>query len=937
MTIDYKNTLNLPNTAFPMKANLASREPETLKHWKTIKLVEKLKAKGQSKQKFILADGPPYANGPIHLGHAVNKILKDVVIKAKTLSGFYAPYVPGWDCHGLPIELNVEKKIGKAGQKVDAKTFREKCREYGKEQVKLQSDAFVRLGVLGDFEHPYLTMDYQYEADVVRTVGVVAKNGHLHKGFKPVHWCVDCGSALAEAEVEYQNKTSPSIDVVFLSHDPKFQTLFARLKSEKVGVVIWTTTPWTLPNNQAVALNPTFIYSLVKPKDQQTAYLVAQELVKAFSENIGFSAYEILGECLGEALEGVLLQHPFYDKTVPIVLGNHVSLDSGTGCVHTAPAHGVEDYSLSDKYQLKVESLVGANGCYLEETPLFAGLHVFKANDKVIEVLKEKGALLACKNIEHSYPHCWRHKSPLIFRATQQWFVGMDQQGLRHKALSVIKQVEWIPSWGEARMAGMIKDRPDWCISRQRTWGVPLGVFFHQKTGDLHPKTAELTEMVAKRIEQKGIEAWYELNLSDLWPENADQYEKSLDILDVWFESGVMHYCVLEKHPELQSPADLYLEGSDQHRGWFQSSLLTSVAMRESAPFKQVLTHGFAVDEQGRKMAKSLGNGIEPQEIFNTLGADILRLWVAATDYRSEMTVSNAILKQISDTYRRIRNTARFLLANLEGFSFSKDCVAAKDLLALDQYMIHRTAVLQDEILKAYSDYQFHLVYQKIHHYCAIELGSFYLDIIKDRQYTCQANGLPRRSAQTALYYMTECLVRWIAPILSFTAEEIWQHLSDRHEPSVFLSAWYQDLPAINAQTSNMDDAYWQLVLSIRVEVNKILEEARAAGKIGAALEAEVDLYCEPTIFAALSKLQEELRFVLITSRASTHVLESKSADAKETGIQGLLVAIAASEHPKCERCWHRREDVGVDTNHPTICSRCVDNVSGAGEKRLYA
>jgi isoleucyl-tRNA synthetase len=941
MTIDYKDTLNLPKTDFPMKANLAQREPETLKHWQSIKLVQQLKEKGQAKPAFILADGPPYANGPIHLGHAVNKILKDFVLKVKTLGGFYAPYVPGWDCHGLPIELNVEKKSGKPGHKIDAKTFREKCREYGQAQVNLQRDAFIRLGVLGDFENPYLTMDYQYEADIVRAVGKIASNGHLHKGFKPVHWCMDCGSALAEAEVEYQNKTSPSIDVVFLNADPQFATVFPALNNTNApltaGVVIWTTTPWTLPSNQAVALHPDFMYSLVKPTDKSVAYLVAKELVKAFAETVQLADYEIVGECVGKALDGFRLQHPFYDKTVPIALGEHVTLDSGTGCVHTAPAHGVEDYALGEKYHLLVESLVGSNGCFFDKTPLFAGEHVFKANDKIIDVLKERGALLACKKIEHSYPHCWRHQTPLIFRATQQWFISMDQKGLRGSALSAIKTVEWIPSWGEARIEGMVKDRPDWCISRQRTWGVPLGIFFDRETGDLHPKTVELSEMVAKRIEQSGIEAWHELTLSDLLPEGSARYEKSTDLLDVWFESGVSHYCVLEKNPELRFPADLYLEGSDQHRGWFQSSLLTSVAMKNTAPFKQVLTHGFTVDELGRKMSKSLGNGIEPEEIFKTLGADVLRLWVSATDYRSEMTVSNAILKQISDIYRRVRNTARFLLANLEGFVFEEHQVAAKDLLALDQYIIERTRVLQNEILKAYEDYQFHVVYQKIHHYCAIELGSFYLDIIKDRQYTCQANGLPRRSAQTALYYMTECLVRWMAPLLSFTAEEIWQHLPGRQVASVFLTEWYQDLPVLDYQTSHMQESDWRLVISVRNEVNKILEEARALAQIGSGLEAEVDLYCEASIFASLAKLGQELRFILITSRADVFILEEKNALAKETGISGLMVALTPSTHAKCERCWHLRSDVGSHPEHPSICLRCVENIVSIGEKRQYA
>ncbi len=940
MTTDYKESLNLPNTAFPMKANLAEREPEALQRWADIQLYERLKANAKGKPKFILADGPPYANGPIHIGHAVNKILKDFIIKSKIMSGFDAPYIPGWDCHGLPIELNVEKQIGKPGIKVDPKTFRKKCREYVLEQITLQRDAFVRLGVLGDFAHPYQTMDSQYEADIIRSLGKVASNGHLHKGFKPVHWCVECGSALAEAEVEYQNKISPSIDVIFKAEDDRFHSAFrqlpARDKSSAIAVVIWTTTPWTLPGNQAVALHPDYQYALVHFAAKPGYYLVAAELVPAFAKSIGCEEYQIMDTCKGSALEGFWLKHPLYDRKVPIVLGDHVTLDSGTGCVHTAPAHGVEDFAIGVKYGLTIESVVRGDGCYLVEVPRFSGEHVFKVNEKIIAALKEDGTLLHATKIDHSYPHCWRHKCPLIFRATQQWFISMEQNGLKKSALNGIQSVEWIPNWGQARMEGMV-DRPDWCISRQRTWGVPMGLFLHRETGELHPRTLELIETVAKKIEQSGIDAWFDLSLEEILKEEAKDYEKSSDTLDVWFDSGVSHFCVLEKRPELGFPADLYLEGSDQHRGWFQSSLLTSIAMKGIPPFRQVLTHGFTVDAEGRKMSKSLGNVVLPEKVINTLGADVLRLWVAATDYRSEMAVSDTILKQTSDIYRRIRNTARFLLANLNGFDPAMHLIAPKELLILDQFIVERARVLQADIVQAYEEYQFHIVYQKVHHYCAVELGSFYLDIIKDRQYTGQRDGIPRRSAQTALYYIVEYLVRWIAPLLSFTAEEIWQYIPGKREDSVFLSGWYDKLPHFNFEHQKMNSLFWDSILTIRTEVNKALEEARAAGIIGSGLEAEVDLFCEASLYSELAQLGDELRFILITSRADIHPLEERHNKAKETAVSGLWIDVFSSSHAKCERCWHRREDINVNPQFPGICARCVDNVAGSGEQRQYA
>lgn len=950
MSKDYKDTLNLPNTAFPMKANLAQREPEILKHWQTIQLYEQLQIRGDAKPKFILPDGPPFANGPIHLGHAVNKILKDMIIKSKILGGYYVPFVPGWDCHGLPIEHNVEKKFGKPGVKIDAKAFRQKCREFALSQIDLQRDAFIRLGLVGDWSNPYMTMDPVYEANIVRAFAKIVSNGHLHKGYKPVHWCIDCASALAEAEVEYQDKVSPQIDVCFsIADTERFKEIFPKTSKAAeantphipICVVIWTTTPWTLPANEAVSVHPEFSYASVEciVDNQKRLCIMATDLVDSVMARLNISNFRVIETCEGAALEHLMLHHTFYDRDVPIILGEHVTIDTGTGCVHTAPAHGQDDYIVCEKYNLPLQNPVGSDGCYISTTPLLAGIHVLKANDRIIELLKEKGHLLHQAKLEHSYPHCWRHKTPLIFRATRQWFISMDQNHLRDNAIEAIRKVEWIPSWGQARIEGLIAERPDWCISRQRTWGTPMGLFLHRETNDIHPRTPELLEKVATKIEKGGIDAWYDIDIHEFLGADASHYEKAMDTLDVWFDSGVMHYCVLEKRKELSFPADICLEGSDQHRGWFNSMLMTSVAMHNKAPYKQVLTHGFTVDTHGRKMSKSLGNVIAPEKVIQALGADVLRLWASSVDYRAEIVVSDEIFKRTSDTYRRIRNTARFLLANLDGFDQNLHRVPFPKMLALDRFIVNRARLLQTEIIQAFDEYQFHLIYQKIHNFCSIELGSFYLDIIKDRQYTGKADGLPRRSAQTALYYIVECLVRWIAPILSFTAEEIWQHLPEqepKRESSVFLSQWYEDLP--EAITEDMNESYWQQILTIRDAVNKALEEARAAGVLGSGLEAEVELYCQPDILQLLSKLGTELRFVLITSSAQVYpATEQSGLDAMETTIPGLKLKIRASENVKCERCWHRRADVNVDPEYPGICGRCVENVAGPGEIRHYA
>jgi len=939
MTMDYKKTLNLPNTAFPMKGNLAQREPERLKKWNETGLYQKIRQTCTGRHLFILHDGPPYANGEIHIGHAVNKVLKDIIIKSKTLSGFDAPYVPGWDCHGLPIELMVEKKIGKAEAKVSSAVFRKACREYAGKQVNIQKEAFIRLGILGDWDNPYLTMDFTFEANIVRSLGKILSKGHIVKGAKPVHWCTDCGSALAEAEVEYEDKHSPAIDVRFQVIDEAgFIGLCHHVPEHEgqgpLSVVIWTTTPWTLPANQGVALNPELDYAVVQCATERL--VVAEALLKDAMLRYGVESYHVIGYCKGLALEHQLLQHPFYDRKVPIILGDHVTTEAGTGAVHTAPGHGQDDYVAGLKYGLPVDNPVGADGVFLPSTELFAGEHVFNANAHVLEVLEANGKLVHHHAILHSYPHCWRHKTPIIFRATPQWFISMDKNKLREQALNEVKRVEWIPEWGQARIESMMEGRPDWCISRQRTWGVPITFFVHKETGELHPRTGELIEQVAKRIEQKGIEAWFELDATELLGAEAAHYEKTSDTLDVWFDSGVTHACVLDKRAQLTFPADLYLEGSDQHRGWFQSSLLASTAMNGVAPYKAVLTHGFTVDAEGKKMSKSKGNVVAPQSVMKDLGADVLRLWVASTDYRGEMSVSNEILNRTSDGYRRLRNTARFLLSNLDDFDPAKNLVDTNDLLALDRWVMDRAFALQEEVKTAYETYQFQHIYQKVHHFCVIDLGGFYLDIIKDRQYTAKADGLARRSAQTAMYHVLEALTRWLAPIISYTADEIWQYMPGERSESVFLETWYPGLVKLDTDSA-LTREFWQQVMAVRIAVSKELEKIRAKGDIGSSLNAEVELYCKPKFFDALNQLADELHFIFITSNASVMAEQFSPEDAIQTEIEGVKLKVIVSGHKKCVRCWHQRYDVGEHADHPELCGRCVENVAGAGEHRQYA
>ncbi|CAC9612500.1 Isoleucyl-tRNA synthetase (EC 6.1.1.5) [uncultured Gammaproteobacteria bacterium] len=920
---DYKSSLNLPFTKFAMKANLANREGGFLKKWQEDELYAQIRKHNEGKPKFILHDGPPYANGDIHIGHAVNKVLKDIIIKSKSLSGFDAPFVPGWDCHGLPIELNVEKKKGKVGHKIDANAFRAECRKYADTQVTKQKTDFQRLGILSDWDNPYLTKDFQYEANIVRALGQIVENGHVAKGYKPVHWCTECGSALAEAEVEYKDKQSEAIDVKFTIID---DSLFNVDKS--VSVVIWTTTPWTLPANEAVALHSELDYVLV---DTGSEYLLlAKALAVSAIERYDIEA--VIGEqtFAGSELEGLKVQHPFYNKQVPIILGNHVTTDAGTGAVHTAPAHGQEDFVVGKQYNLPVDCPVDAKGVFFPDIELLGGQFIFKANASVIEILNHKNALVKHTPIMHSYPHCWRHKTPVIFRATPQWFVSMQQNGLRDMVNKEIPKVDWIPDWGKKRIELMVGNRPDWCISRQRFWGVPITMFVHKQTGELHPDTQALFATVADKIEQNGIEAWFESDIEDFLGVDAKDYDKTTDTLDVWFDSGVSHFTVLKTRAGLADVADLYLEGSDQHRGWFQSSLISSVAINGKAPYKQVLTHGFTVDKDGKKMSKSLGNVMSPQKVINNLGADILRLWIASTDYTGEMTVSDEILKRSADSYRRLRNTLRFMLANTTGFNPQKHPIEFNQMLDLDKWIVAQAATLQVQILQAYEQYNFHQVMQLTLNFCTNDLGGFYLDVIKDRQYTTQENSPARRSAQTALNHILEAMVRWLAPILSFTAEEIWQSMPSEKTHSIFLQEWYQELSA------GYNNEAIDITRDIKPFIQKQMEEMRNDKTIGSSLDAEVDIYCEDSIYQSLHKLADELRFVFITSYARIHPLGEKTNDCIEAGT-GVFIKVSKSEHEKCVRCWHHREDIGNNSEHPELCGRCVENVVGDGEERKFA
>lgn len=937
---DYKDSINLPDTAFAMRGDLPKREPAMLAHWQKQDLYAAVRARNAGKPLFILHDGPPYANGSIHIGHAVNKVLKDIVVKSKLMAGFDAPYVPGWDCHGLPIELAVEKKHGKVGAKLDAKQFREQCRTYAAEQIAGQSKDFQRLGVLGDWKNPYRTMDFTFEAEMLRSLAKIIERGHLARGVKPVHWCFDCGSALAEAEIEYADKTSPAIDVAYDAIDPKaLAALFGVDSGDAVvSVPIWTTTPWTLPASMAVTLGPELDYVLVR--GPSGLLVLAEALAGSALQRYGIDTVDVLGRAQGAALEHLQLQHPFYARIVPIILGEHVTTEAGTGAVHTAPGHGQEDFMVGQKYGIETVNPVDAKGVYLPNTELFAGQFIWKANDGIVELLRERGVLLAFSKLSHSYPHCWRHKSPVAFRATPQWFISMQQAGLRDAALQAIGGVRWIPDWGQARIAGMIDGRPDWCISRQRTWGVPIALFIHKLTGEPHPDSVALMRKAADLVAQSGVDAWFDLPAEQLLGEQAADYDKVTDILDVWFDSGVTHQAVLAARPDdgLSKPADLYLEGSDQHRGWFQSSLLTGVAMDGQAPYRQVLTHGFTVDAQGRKMSKSVGNVIEPQKVIDALGADVLRLWIASVDYRNEMSVSDDILKRSADSYRRIRNTARFLLGNLAGFDPAAHRVAAADCLLLDQWAMAKTRQLHERVHAAYADYDFARVVALLQNFCTNEMGALYLDVTKDRLYTMPENSHGRRSAQSAMYAIVHVLVRALAPILSYTAEEIWQEIPGGKTSSVFLddNASLEALLPAQGVYLSADGELMRQLLTMREAVSKVLEPMRAEGKIGAALQAEVSVYADAIDLAGAAGLADELRFLFITSSLDIQPLAAAGPEALAVEGAAFKVLARASDNAKCVRCWHYVDSVGRDAEDPELCARCIDNVRGPGETRRY-
>lgn len=932
---DYRKTLNLPDTPFPMRGDLPKREPNWIADWQQKKLYQRIRKASAGRPKFVLHDGPPYANGSLHIGHALNKILKDIIVRSKTLAGFDAPYVPGWDCHGLPIEHKVEVTHGK---NLPADKVRELCRAYAAEQIDIQRTDFIRLGVLGDWEKPYRTMDFANEANEIRALAEMTRNGYVFKGLKPVNWCFDCGSALAEAEVEYADKQSPTIDVAFPVSEADAGKLAAAFGldalTKPVAAVIWTTTPWTIPANQALNVHPEFDYALVDVGNQ--LLILAQELVTSALERHALEG-TVIATTKGAALDRIEFRHPFYDRVSPVYLADYVGLDAGTGIVHSAPAHGVDDFNSWRAYGRSNEeilSIVMGSGEYVPDLPHFGGMNIWKANPAIVEKLREVGALLSNGKITHSYMHCWRHKTPLVYRATAQWFVGMDKVAtdgstLRERALRAVEATKFYPAWGQARLHAMIANRPDWCISRQRNWGVPIPFFLHKETGELHPRTVELMEEVAKRVEQEGIEAWFKLDSSELLGAEASQYDKISDTLDVWFDSGTTHWHVLrgshdDGHPE-GPRADLYLEGSDQHRGWFHSSLLTGSAIDGHAPYRSLLTHGFAVDGAGRKMSKSLGNVVVPQEVTGKLGAEILRLWVASTDYSGELSISKEILDRVVEVYRRVRNTLRFLLANTADFDIEKDAVPLEQWLDIDHYALALTRQLAQQAEGDYARFEFHRIVQALQVFCAEDLGAFYLDILKDRLYTTSANSLPRRAAQTALWHITQTLLKLMAPILSFTAEEAWAVLHPDADDSVMLHTFHA-LPAQEGEAGLM--ARWGIIRGVRAEGLKVIEALRTEGKVGSSLQAELNLKLSADKFGAMQSLGDDLRFVTMTSIAT--LSQADSTDAEQ------IIATPSALH-KCERCWHYTDDVGQNADHPTICGRCASNLFGEGEQRSHA
>ena len=920
--MDYKDTLNLPKTDFPMRANLPNREPEQLKHWQQIGLNDQLETVNQGKESFVLHDGPPYANGHLHMGHALNKILKDIIVKSKRMDGFFSPYVPGWDCHGLPIELMVDKKLGKKKREMSKADFRRQCREYAKVWVKTQGEEFQRLGIFGNWEDPYLTMNPGYEATTARELARLAERGSLFKGKKPIHWCSSCVTALAEAEVEYADHTSPSIYVKFPYVDELPEAL-SNLEGRPISFVIWTTTPWTIPANLGICLNPELPYVAIEANGE--VLILAEGLYEAVMKTLGIEDYSVVATFAAELFENKNCKHPLYDRNSLLMLADHVTLEAGTGCVHTAPGHGQDDYQVGLKYDLEIYNPVDDYGRYRQDLELFGGMKLKDANLAVNEKLTEVGALLHESSVEHSYPHCWRCKKPIIFRATEQWFISMEKNDLREKALQEIERVEWIPSWGRNRIYNMVEARPDWCISRQRSWGVPITIAYCEKCGEAL-EDGKVMHYIADQFEATGSDIWFEKDASELLPPGTvcpscghDKFTKETDILDVWFDSGVSHAAVCEQRDYLHSPADLYLEGSDQHRGWFHSSLLESVGTRDRAPYKAVLTHGFVLDKDGRPMSKSMGNVIAPEEIIRKYGAEILRLWVAATDYRDDIRLSQETLQRLSDAYRRIRNTARYLLSNLDGFNPKTDMVADEELLELDRWALSRLSRLVEKVAGAYDKYEFHVIYHAVHNFCGSDLSAFYLDILKDRLYTSPKQSIGYRSARSTMYQIVDALTRMLAPVLTFTTDEIWQRLPGEREASVHLAGFPQQNH--HYQDAQLEERYEQLQ-KIRSEVSKQLEKARADKQLGQSLEAKILLDVPENYRQLMTEYLDLLPSYFIVSQVE--LTTDLPAAVEAENVPGLKLQVLPAEGEKCERCWNFSTSVGQNSQHPTICARCA-------------
>ncbi len=917
----FNETLNLPQTDFPMRGNLPQREPEILAKWEDIGLYQVVQEASQGKPKFILHDGPPYANGDIHLGHTLNKVIKDIIVKYHSQKGLDAPYVPGWDTHGLPIEQQAIKALGLNRHATHPVEFRKHCREYALRYIDIQRREFKRLGVRGDWEHPYVTLDPKFEAVQIGVFGEMAKKGYIYKGLKPVYWCPHCETALAEAEIDYAEKKSASIYVKFPVRQDK-----GLLGTDNAYFVIWTTTPWTIPANLAICLHPELTYNLIAVGQEK--YIVAQELQAAFLEVLGKPESAVEKTFTGEDLEGIICQHPLYDRESVVILGEHVTTEQGTGCVHTAPGHGVEDFEVGKKYHLDVLCPVDNRGRFTQEAPGFEGMFADDGSKVLIEKLKDNGRLLSLGFIKHQYPHCWRCKNPIMFRATEQWFASID--GFRREALAAIKKVKWIPAWGEDRIHNMIADRSDWCISRQRTWGVPIPIFYCQECNK-ELINDDTIRYLQKLFAEYGSDIWWEREAKDLIPEGitcpacgAREFRKETDIMDVWFDSGSSHFAVLETRPELRWPADLYLEGSDQHRGWFNSSLSTSVAVRGVAPYRAVLTHGFLVDEKGRKMSKSLGNGIDPLKVIDELGADILRLWVSSADYRTDVAASPNILKQITESYRKIRNTCRYFLSNLYDFDPNRDTLPYDQMLEIDRFALLKLHKLIARVTESYESYEFHTVYHSIHNFCTVDMSAFYLDVIKDRLYTAKAASNERRSAQTALYEIITALVKMLTPILAFTTEEIWQYLPHKaKEITVQIAGW----PSYHQEYLKPDlEERWAKILAVRDFVAKPLEEARREKTIGHSLDAQVELYANEEWYSFLEPRQAELAALFITSSVVLHQgKEAGGALYTNEDLSGLAVAVTKAGGAKCERCWIYSETTGQDREYPTLCKRCAD------------